>query len=96
MSLELLRDNLRRRVTEKADGAIDIMMRLKFRPAGQMGDGAVIPANTLEEIAVKAIECNAYVEAYAWVLRALDEEFKHIVDPTPPAQEGETKTESMY
>lgn len=96
MSLELLRENARKRMLEKADVCIQIMMGQQFRGAAVDGKGIVVPAQTMEEIAFKTVECNAMVRAYSEAVKIMDEEFKKIVDPRPAPEPAEDDAEPTY
>lgn len=100
MSAGTLRDRVRSKFGEKIDGCIQIMMAQQFRPASVGHDGEVLPANTLDEIAVKTIECNAMARAYKYAIDVLDEEYKRLVDPrgdVPESEQPETDSkEGLY
>lgn len=101
MSVATLRDRAAQRILGAANDHLNALQGLSYRPANIIGD-VVLPANTAEEIAMKAIECNASIRALAIAKRILDEEFKKIVDPhgeqPPEAETGDDKDtdERMY
>lgn len=100
MTMDLLRERARVKLAERIDTCLSIMMNQQFRPAAVTRDGEVMPANTLDEIAVKTLECNAMARAYKWAISMLDEEFKRIVDPGSvddgERQDDQTDTEANY
>lgn len=100
MTMDLLRERARIKLAEKIDGCLSIMMNQQFRPAAVTRDGEVMPANTLDEIAVKTLECNAMARAYKFAISVLDEEYKRIVDPGSvddgERQDDQTDTEATY
>lgn len=99
MSLAALRDRSKQRILEAAQQQLEILQGQAFRPASAIND-TILPASTLEEIAVQTLTCNATIRALASANKIIDEEFKKLVDPhgdAPAAdQEQGNDKEGIY
>lgn len=86
MTTEILRSALVRRVGELREKSIRALRLCKFTPATSNDKGGVIQPTSVEEIALRANECNAWIEACDGFLAMVEAESKKILQPEQAQQ----------
>lgn len=89
-------EEIRRIAVQKLEDARDNVMghhvNLRYTAPIPTANG-VIPASTMEDIAMRAIETNAEVRAYTNAIQFVKEAFKQV---TSPKQEPDKPAEGQY
>jgi hypothetical protein len=94
MSLDLLRQQISNKLIEKIDEQMTATVNQSFRPLSTTQNGIVIPAQSLEEIAVMTLEMNAKMRAYKVALEIVEKAFDDLMKP-PAQQSAESKDQDQ-
>ena len=96
MSADDLRQRVAKRLAEIRDAKVKNLRRCKPRPPTVMQDGTQIAAAGVEEIALFAVDTNAWIEALDLALETMDDEFRKMNEPVRPKDEVvETKKQEQ-
>lgn len=91
MTADILRSRTVARLTQLRADTVGNLRRCKPRAPLKIGDSAVIPATSAEEIALYAVETNATIDALDRAIEAIQDEFKKLVSPEQEPDADDTK-----
>lgn len=99
MSADDLRRRVEARLVEARDDNVKNLRRCKPRPPTAMQGGAIVPAATTEEIALYAVDTNAWIDALTKAIEIIDDEYQKMTAPVVPRDERvdeQPKTGQVY
>ena len=94
MSLHFLRDNIARRLQERADNASTRAINMRVRPASE-----AIPAMSCEEYALLQVDALTEARIYMQAILVVTEEYRRMTEPEKAPDQTQVvplKTGSVY
>lgn len=96
MTAAIIRDAAVKRLSEVREKSISALRFCKYMPATGTDKGMIQP-QSCEEIALKANEANAWIEAMDGAIEILNQEFRKLTEPEQkPAAVTPIKNKRMY
>ncbi len=88
MSADELRRRVELKLVEVRDAKVKNLRRCKPRPPTVMQDGTQISAAGVEEIALFAVDTNAWIDALNLAMETIDDEYTKMTAPVVPKDEN--------
>lgn len=93
MSADELRTRVVKTLSDELGARVKNLRRCKPRPPTVMQDGTQVAAAGVEEIALYAVDTNAWIDALTMAINLIDEEFRKMNEPVKPKDEAEPVVE---